>query len=292
MRSNSSPLGSASLRRRPGILTEAFTLIELLVVIAIIAILAALLLPALTRAKQKGQQSSCINNLRQIGIALTMYADDYGPYPGDLRLANNTYVWQPRLLVLMGKNRKAFWCPSALPQSAWDLTVNTTLKTVVGEDGQVDQYGISTGASDNQGTRFSYGYNDWGLSMALQLGLGGDVDAASTKPVKPSSLRRPSDMIAIGDCRSDAAAGTIQFNANVDPQVSNMQNPAQHTQCPCNRHNYRTDLLFADGHVENPKRADVIDPTNQRWRSRWNNDGDPHTEIPNWGTANTTALEQ
>jgi prepilin-type N-terminal cleavage/methylation domain-containing protein/prepilin-type processing-associated H-X9-DG protein len=259
---------------------RAFTLIELLVVIAIIAILAAMLLPALSKAKQKAKQTSCINNMREIGIALVMYAGDYNQYPSCFWSAsaaapwtgNDTYVWQPRLLNLMGNSRKSFYCPAALPSSAWDTNANLTLSfgsgLVKGENFQIDPYAIK------ETSRFSLGYNDWGLSQGAALGMGGDV---GSRIIRDSTIQRPSDMISVGETRSDAT--TIDFNANVDPQVSNQQNSAQHNQCPCNRHNFRTDIVFADGHVESPKRNDVIDPNNLIWRARWCNDNNPHTEV-------------
>ncbi|HLP77856.1 MAG TPA: prepilin-type N-terminal cleavage/methylation domain-containing protein [Candidatus Paceibacterota bacterium] len=256
---------------------KGFTLIELLVVIAIIAILAAMLLPALSKAKRRAQQISCINNLKQMGIAMSMYAgDNQGFYPGCLWVNGSTfyYVWPQRLLPYMGNNRKSFHCPAALPESAWDPVENTiagtTISTLGGPspDGTFDKYGVM------QTSRFSYGYNDWGLgSVGTQLGLGGDVNDPKNL-VKDTKVVAPSQMIAIGDV--PAVKTGMNFNANMDVSDDSLY----HTQRPANRHEYKTALSFADGHAESPKRNDVINPApNSIWRNRWSNDNQPHNEF-------------
>src|ERR1700710_404759 len=94
---------------------RGFTLIELLVVIAIIAILAAMLLPALSRSKGQATKISCINNLHQLSLAMTIYADDNASFFPPRPLYN---FWPSRIFSGY-KDLKLLICPNDNPTAGW-----------------------------------------------------------------------------------------------------------------------------------------------------------------------------
>lgn len=244
-----------------------FTLIELLVVIAIIAILAGMLLPALSKAKDKAKMTKCLNNMRQISQTIAMYIPDHGRYPGCLNAYTDwgagLFAYYPiRLLPYMSGSRQTFQCAAADENARWDTTLNPTF--VGGNIDRIRAAGAPTG------TRFSIGYNDWGIGTVTVgqpgIGLGGDIQSSGAEVIE-SRVVRPSDMIALGDTVADQS-----WDASLDPHEAD--------QFPARRHGGKyTNLAFADGHAEMPIRRDVVNPNNDLWRARWNNDNDPHHDM-------------
>jgi prepilin-type N-terminal cleavage/methylation domain-containing protein/prepilin-type processing-associated H-X9-DG protein len=251
-------------RRKPA----AFTLIELLVVIAIIAILAALLLPALSRAKEQAKSTSCKNHLRQMGLSLRMYVEDNNHKYPLYSYSSSTSPWQSPTL---NNDYEAHWENALEPYYARNWATNTSY--------QCPAYKSTLVRLSWYGFFGSYGYNVHGTGGEL-LGLSTDNP---NPPIADAQVRAPSEMIALGDSRITYVIGGGNINGTaLTPLVgwlgSDQLFCGSSTNAPVEpaRHGHNHNLAFCDGHVSALKAAILFNPTNSG--SIWNNDHQPHPE--------------
>jgi len=244
----------------------AFTLIELLVVIAIIAILVALLLPALSRAKGSVKSAVCRSNLKQIGIGLNLYVNEFENYPLALVWTNgpflwtDTWVWRDILLPYCGSRTELFTCPS-LKENGLSYGYND-----VGTQGGNGMWGPGGETVDSL-------WDDAAGKRPLQLGLG--LFARANVAVPASSVLAPSDMIGVLDSSFPYEwRGKDGFGW---PGFTGWSHNGQ-----------RNNAVFCDGHVET-SRNDLIPQETGKYgglvfkpdethAKRWNNDNQPHQE--------------
>jgi len=242
---------------------RGFSLVELLVIVAIIAILASLLLPALSAAKQRANLIRCKANLRQIALGVSLYVmDNDNTYPAGpiLQLPGVIFddrFWLEIVARTMGDewhNQKLFWCPSTFRRGR-----------LYAQSYGYNHYGYRNGKPGES-------YDFRGLSLSATPG------SRDIRPARESSIMAPANMIELGDnfiaIGEHLEIAEIGYAIARAPKVSGIGPPD--LKVAEQRHQRRANIAFCDTHVETlPFKKLFIDDSDEAL-SRWNLDNSPH----------------
>lgn len=226
---------------------QGFTLVELLVVIVVIAIVAALLLPVLSSARAKGQQTACLNNLKQLVTGWLVYADDNGSKYADnmplvdLPAISNNWVLGNMQITAQSTNSgllergelfpymtqpSLFRCPADLSRTGPGLHVR------------------------------SYAMNSWVGNDYMPMGIAGALTVAREQNYR--TFVSENDTVFMGTAALWVVADEDPTTLNDPWWLVTMDNSQIFEDFPANRHTHGYNLSFADGHVE---RWPLRDPT-------------------------------